>query len=359
MRRERRRGWRRLAPRRAALALAAAVSAAGSPALCAGQEVGASGEAAGRGEGLLELRPLAGLDAYLPTPGGAPLTTASVALGRRLFFESKLSADGSLSCASCHRPDRAFTDSVPVSQGVHGVRGVRNTPTLVNAAWGRAFFWDGRTATLEEQVLRPVQDVREMASHLPEVVAALRADTGYARAFDAAYGAPPSEEMLARALAAYVRTIRAGASRYDLFRSGESGALTAEESAGYRLFVGKAHCATCHVGPTLTDQRFHNTGIAWRDGDPVDAGRYAVTRAPADAGAFKTPTLREVARTAPYMHDGSLRTLEDVLDFYDRGGHPNPYLDADIRPLRLNVEEKRALVAFLRALTGTVAEGEP
>ena len=164
---------------------------------------------------------------------------------------------------------------------------------------------------------------------------------------------------LAAALAAYVRTILAGDSPYDRFVAGDRSALTAQEQLGLRLFRGKANCAACHVGPNLTDERFHNTGAGWREGRFLDAGREAVTGAEADRGAFKTPGLREVARAAPYMHDGSIATLEEVIDFYDKGGRGNPNLDAEIRELNLTAEEKAALAAFLRTLSGKVVEGWP
>jgi cytochrome c peroxidase len=282
-----------------------------------------------------------GLDLYLPVPESNPLTAEKVALGRQLFFDRRLSADGSISCASCHNPGRAFADARPVAVGIFGRRGTRNAPSLINRAWGRSFFWDGRTTTLEAQVLRPIEDPNEMGS---SVAAGARR-----------VGRSPDE--LRDALASYVRSILAGNSAFDRYAAGDRRALSPEAQAGLRVFRGKGNCSTCHIGPTLTDEAFHNTGVAVRDGRVIDVGRAAVTGRAADRGAFKTPTLREVARTAPYMHDGSLATLEDVIDFYDRGGRPSPALDADIRPLNLSAAEKRALAAFLRALSGDVRAG--
>lgn len=307
----------------------------------------------------LTLDPPAGLDAYMPIPDDAPLTAASVALGRRLFFDPSLSSDGRVACASCHDPERSFADSLPVSRGVHGTTGRRNTPALINALWNRSFFWDGRATSLEEQVLRPIEDPAEMDARVVDVVARLRKDAAYVAAFEAAYGTPPERGTLARALAAYVRTILSGDAPFDRFRAGAADALSPAAKAGFRLFVGRANCATCHVGPTFSDQRFHNTGVAFRDGVVVDSGRFLVTRRTEDLGAFRTPTLRDVERTAPYMHDGSLATLEDVIDFYAAGGRPSPHLDREIRPLRLGPEEKRALIAYLRALTGTASAHLP
>ncbi len=284
-----------------------------------------------------------GLDLYTPVPSGNALTADKVRLGRRLFHDTRLSDDGSLSCASCHDPERAFSQARPVAVGVHGREGTRNAPALINRAWGHSFFWDGRTASLEDQVLRPIEDPNELGSS----------------AEDAARRVGLSPEELSAALASYVRTIRSGDSAFDRFAHGDESALSAEARAGLRLFRNRARCTQCHVGPLFTDELFHNTGVAWfSDAKRFrDDGRFMVTGREKDRGAFKTPTLREVARTAPYMHDGSLATLEAVVDFYDAGGRPNPNLDAGVRPLGLTPEEKRALVAFLESLSGTIQEG--
>ena len=274
-----------------------------------------------------------GLDLYVPVPENNPLTVEKVALGRRLFRDSRLSRDGTIACTTCHDPARAFTDGRSIAVGVSGRQGRRNVPTLVNRAWGRMFFWDGRVRTLEEQVLRPIEDPNEM--DLPVRDAAAR---GGVSTFD-----------LSRALASYVRSIMTGDSPYDRFIAGDRTALTDQQQIGLQIFRGKGNCTRCHVGPTFTDESLHNTGVAWHDGRLADEG--------GGEGTFKTPTLREVARTAPHMHDGSLDTLQQVVEFYDRGGNSNPALDSEIRPLRLTEDEKRALVAFLSSLTGTVQEG--
>ena len=166
-----------------------------------------------------------------------------------------------------------------------------------------------------------------------------------------------TQQEIARSLATYLRLIRSGNSPFDRYMHGDPGALTEEQRRGLLVFRVKANCNECHVGPNFTDERFHNTGIAWREGQLLDPGRFGVTGKPEDRGAFKTPTLREVANTAPYMHDGSLVTLEEVVEHYDRGGNPNPQLDPEIRPLHLSAEEKRDLVAFLQALSGEISEG--
>jgi len=308
-------------------------------------------QASGTGDGLL------GLDAYVPAPQENPVTPAKVSLGRRLFFDTTLSRDGKTSCASCHDPDRAFTDGRPVSIGVFARRGTRNTPTLVNRAWGKSYFWDGRTPTLEEQVTGPIEHPEEMDLPLPSAVLRLRQDAQFVRQFQSVFGADPDEKLLARALASYVRTILSGASRFDHYQNGRPETFSTEERSGLELFRGKANCVVCHSGPNLTDELFHNTGVAWRDGRMDDPGRAAITGRENDRGAFKTPTLREIAQTGPYMHDGNLKTLREVVGFYDRGGSANPQLDAEIKPLRLHESEKRALIAFLESLSGIVMEG--
>ncbi len=298
-----------------------------------------------------------GLDAYMPIPENNQLTREKVALGRRLFSDTILSRDGHLACISCHQPERAFTDGRPVAVGVFGRKGTRNVPTLINRAYGATFFWDGRVSSLEVQVLQPIQHPKEMDITVGEVVVRLERDQAYSDLFQAAFGREVNDGDLAKALASYVRTIVSGNAPVDRYGNGDRNALTERQRQGLRLFRGKGSCIVCHVGPLFNDERFYNTGVAWRDGRLLDQGRFAVTNEDEDHGAFKTPTLREVARTAPYMHDGSITTLEEVLEFYDRGGNNNPYLDPILRPLNLNAAEKRALLAFLHALSGEIREG--
>lgn len=293
-----------------------------------------------------------GLDVYFPVPEDNPLSAERISLGRRLFFDARLSADQAVACASCHQPGRAFSDSVPRSRGVYGRLGPRNAPALVNLAYARSLFWDGRAATLEEQVLRPIQDSLEMDLRLDQLVARLRGDPYYAGAFRRTFGEPVSAPNVGRALATFVRSLRVGGAPLDRFRAGDTAALSPSARRGRALFLGKANCSACHVGPNLTDEQFHNTGVSWGAGD---LGRFAVTGLEEDRGRFSPPTLREVACTSPYMHDGSLGTLEEVVRFYDRGGGLNPYLDEEIRPLRLSAEELRALVDFLRSASGSCA----
>lgn len=292
-----------------------------------------------------------GLDRGLLAPPENPLTEEKIALGRRLFFDKRLSGDNTLACADCHQPERGFSDGKQLAVGVKNQTGNRNTPAIINRAYGRSFFWDGRIATLEEQVLQPIEDPKEMGADLTAVVEKLRTDPVCSTLFQAVFGEPPSVRSISYAIASHVRTLLSGNSTYDRFEAGDKTALTAIQQEGLRLFRGKARCATCHSGSNLTDEEFHNTGVSW-DREPPDPGRAAVTGNPKDEGKFKTPTLRDIAITGPYMHDGSLKSLEEVIDFYDRGGGANPNLDADVRPLRLTDSEKRSLHAFLHALTG-------
>ncbi len=308
------------------------------------------------GGALAESRPL-GLDLYRPVPVENPITPEKVALGQRLFRERLLSRDRSIACVDCHQPKLAFTDGRAKAVGVYGRQGPRSVPTLVNRAWGKSFFWDGRMPTLEEQVVQPILAETEMDLTLDEAVELLRGKRRYRKAFAETFGREPDGDGLAQALAAYVRTILAGNSPFDRYAFGDQGALSENELSGLRLFRGKAGCSFCHAGPTLTDEEFHNTGVAWRDSSFQDDGRAIVTKTTEDRGKFKTPTLREVGRTGPYMHDGSLTTLEDVVEFYSDGGRPNPNLDPDMRKLDLSEEEQVQLVAFLGALSGSVREG--
>ncbi|MBN8731741.1 MAG: c-type cytochrome [Acidobacteria bacterium] len=300
-----------------------------------------------------------GLDAYVPAPASNPMTREKVELGRALFFFRGLSRDGTLSCGGCHLPERAFTDGKPGAVGVRGQVSSRRTPPLLNRAWGKSFFWDGRAATLEAQVLQPILNPKEMDLTLEEIRQRVRAEETIHRRMKQVFGREAENEDIALALASYVRTILSGDSPYDRFVAGDRTALSPQQQLGLRLFRGKANCVACHVGPQFSDERFHNTGTAWRNGEFVDAGRAAVSQEQADRGAFRTPGLREVAGAAPYMHDGSLQTLEEVVDFYDEGGRENPERDAEMNELKLTMEEKRALVEFLKSLSGKVSEGWP
>lgn len=276
------------------------------------------------------------------------MTAEKIELGRRLFNDRRLSRDESTSCVTCHDPERAFSTDRPIAVGLLGRVGRRNAPALINRGYGRAFFWDARSSSLEDQVLKPIQDPNEMDLTLAEATSRVGLDS----------------TTMSQALASYVRSILSGNSPYDRFINGDRAALSMEQQAGLQIFRGKGNCTACHVGPNFSDEKLHNTGVAWRapassgqGGRFQDDGRFAVTGKDADRGAFKTPTLREVARTAPYMHDGSVPTLEAVIDFYSAGGRSNPHIDPEIHPLHLSAEEKQALVAFLKSLSGSIRDG--
>jgi cytochrome c peroxidase len=303
------------------------------------------------------IRPIGAM--VVPEPPFNKGTDAKIALGRQLFFDKSLSIDRTTACATCHDPGRAFTDGRPLAVGVGGKVGRRNSPTLVNRGFGRVHFWDGRESSLEELVLQPIADPAEMGLPLPELRARLDADAAYREAFQAAFAGQVSVDTAGAALAAYLRTIRSGDSSYDRFSGGATDAMSDDAKAGLTIFRGKGRCSFCHREPLFTDEMLWNTGVALRpDNTLADNGGPAMFGAatpgrPQAVGAFKTPTLREVARTAPYMHDGSMATLADVVEFYDKGGRANAK-GLFIRPLNLSVEEKRALVAFLESLSGVV-----
>ncbi len=275
-----------------------------------------------------------------------------VELGRRLFFDTLLSSDGKLSCATCHQPAYGFSSPDALPPGVAGRRGRRNAPSLVNRRWGSLQFWDGRAATLEDQALEPIESENELASSVDEVLQKLGEHDEYPALFDEAFEGGVTRANLATAIAEFERFLVSGNSRIDQFVAArESADLTRSERRGLWVYESKGGCWKCHSGPNYTDEAFHNTGVSWGR-EPLDLGRHEVTGEESHMGQFKTPTLRNVALTAPYMHDGSLTTLREVIDFYDRGGNENPNHDRKMKRLDLSSQEKEDLEAFLRALTG-------
>lgn len=272
------------------------------------------------------------------------------ALGRELFFDPILSGRRTVACASCHRPDFAFADDRKTSRGIEGYLTRRNAPSLLNKGLDVELLWDGRAATLEDQVLMPIENPEEMALGKAAAVMRLSGDEHYARAFKDVYDRAVDEEALASALAAFVRGLTAGDSPVDRFREGDVTALTAEEEAGLWLYEGRGRCWECHNGPNFSDGEFHNTGIGAVDGVP-EVGRMLVTDDEADRGKFRTPGLRMLEQTAPYMHDGSLGTLEEVVEFYREGGRANANLSPRIKPIRLSDRDASNLVAFLKAMS--------
>lgn len=325
----------------------------------------------------------------IPVPPDAPLLKARIDLGRSLFMDRRLSHNNTLSCGMCHVPEQGFTSNeLGTAIGLEGQSIRRNSPTIFNVAYVEQLFHDGREFSLENQAWGPLLAGNEMANpSIGYVVEKIRALPEYSGRFEAAFdGRGPDMMTIGLALAAYQRTLVSAGSRFDIWRhGGAAGTLSAEEQAGFALFTGKAGCVACHhVGEKealFSDNRFHNTGIGYANsmdlprrhrvqlapGNIVeiedkaldafekrqpDVGRYEVTLDPADSWAYRTPILRNVALTAPYMHDGSLATLGEVIEFYDRGGIDNPQKDSLLKPLGLTPAEKKALAAFLGTLTG-------
>ncbi len=275
-----------------------------------------------------------------------------VELGRSLYFDPRLSADDTVSCSSCHSPDHSFTDNKTVSTGIRGQSGVRNSPTVINRLYGKSQFWDGRASSLEEQAKGPIINPVEMGmKDHATLVAKLKGTEGYNEWFKKVFGRELNIDDLAKSIAAFERTIVSDDSKYDRYLSGDLQAFNASERRGLDVFKGKGRCIICHGGNNFTDELFHNLGVGMNEPNP-DLGRYSQTRAEQDKGAFKTPTLRDIDSTGPYMHDGSEKTLEDVVEFYDEGGVPNPNLDRSMKRLGLNQGEKQDLVAFMKSLGG-------
>ncbi len=286
-----------------------------------------------------------------------PPTQETVRLGRWLYYDTRLSADDTIACATCHRPESAFSEPTPVSTGIDGQKGGRKAPTFINAAWALFphMFWDGRAASLEDQALGPVANPIEMGNTVDAMIGELQGIEGYAPYFEEAFGTPEiTPDRVAKAIADYERTRMSGNSPYDRWKDGDESAVLDAVKLGDQLFFDKAGCNQCHLGYNFTDALFHNIGVGW---DPekeefTDLGRYAETKQEQDMGAFKTPTVREVTKRAPYMHDGSIAALREVVELYNRGGEANPYLDPKIQPLELTEEEIDALVAMMEALEG-------
>jgi cytochrome c peroxidase len=285
-------------------------------------------------------------------PKDNPYSAGKAELGRLLYFDPRLSVDGTVSCATCHSPKYAFTDGAAVSTGVRGQKGGRSAPTVINRAFSMAQFWDGRAASLEQQAKGPMANPLEMGHTHEALVSRLQTISGYRVLFAKVYGTEDINiDQVAKAIATFERTVLSGNSPYDRYKKGDKKAMTPQQVRGMSVFFDKAKCDSCHEGVNFTLNAYANLGVG-TDKPELDAGRFVVTHDSHDWGAFKTPTLREIDRTAPYMHDGSLSTLEEVVDFYDKGGKPNKNLDPKIKPLHLTAQEKTELVAFLKALSG-------
>ena len=305
-------------------------------------------------------QPPLGLD-KVPVPDDNPITQPRVALGKLLYFERRFSGDGEVSCATCHMPRRGFSNARPYGTGFGGRLTLRNVPTLINAAYNEFQYWDGRAGSLEEQAREPILHPSEMAASEAGIIETLGAIPEYRQRFRAAFGTPGiSLERVVRALAAFERTLLSGNSPFDRWKyGGEKSALTPRAVRGFEVFRTKGNCVKCHLvdesSAPFTDGQFHNIGVGMET-KPLHRGREKITGKTGDRGKFKTPTLRHIAQTAPYMHDGRFASLDEVVDFYDGGGHPNPHLDPEIKPLHLTKTEKEDLLAFLGTLTGDLPE---
>jgi cytochrome c peroxidase len=309
-------------------------------------------------------------------PAANPITKGKYELGRQLYFEPRVSLNGTVSCATCHNPAKGWTDKLPVSIGISGQTGGRSAPSVLNAVYGKTMFWDGRAPSLEGQSQGPPQNPIEMGEQsYKDIVDRLRKVTGYTEHFKKVFGTDVTLDGMAKAIATFERVAAlSGNSKYDKYAAaGDNKAMSDSEKRGMVLFGltlntddefktdvvrQKAKCTLCHQGFNFTDEQFHNLGVGWNEktGKFADLGRWAIdpigAKHDADLGAFKTPTVRDVEGTAPYMHDGSLATLEEVVDHYDKGGIANPALDPDMKKLGLTAEEKKDVVAFMRALSG-------
>jgi len=299
----------------------------------------------------------------VPVPADNPVTLETVALGRKLFYEKKLSADNSISCSQCHSPQLGFTDGRKHSTGVGGKTGTRNAPTVINAAYSPAQFWDGRAASLELQAAGPIANPVEMNQPHEVSVAKLESDPEYRKLFAAAFGpGPVTIGKVEKSIASFERTVISGDSPFDRYQyGGDKTALSPAAIRGLAIFTDrkKGNCSTCHtIGEKyalFTDGKYHNIGVGVNgEGEITDPGRYAESKAEVDRGAFKTPSLRNVGLSAPYMHDGSLKTLKDVVDFYAGGGNSNPNLDKEIKETKLTGQEREDLIEFLESLSGDI-----
>ena len=313
-----------------------------------------------------------------------PMTRAKIELGRQLYFDPRLSADGTISCATCHHPDTGWTAATKTGVGIRDQVGGRNSPVAFNRILSDLQFWDGRAATLEAQAVGPIENPIEMGNTHSGCVECVSGIEGYRIQFEKIFG-DVSIENVGKAIATFERAIVTGPSPFDYYEDAqrfvdvtdeelaEDPAFAAEvrqaradfaahkmsDSAvrGRELFFGKANCTACHVGPNLADEMYRNLGVGM-DAEKPDLGRYEITKVEKDKGAFKTPTVRNVTETAPYMHDGSQATLEDVVEWYNKGGHPNPWLDEKVVKLNLTAQEKADLVEFMKACTGPFAPVE-
>jgi cytochrome c peroxidase len=309
-------------------------------------------------------------------PASNPLTVGKIELGKQLYFDPRVSANGTVSCATCHNPEKGWADGQKLTIGIGGAVNGRNSPTVLNSVYSKNLFWDGRAASLEAQSQGPPQAATEMGKQTHEqIIERLNTIPGYKAQFAKVFGTDVTLDGFAKAIASFERTALSGNSAYDKYATGDFKALNESAKRGMILFglrldqedefqpenvtLKKANCTSCHLGTNFSDDQFHNLGVgADKEGKLADLGRWVAeaigAKNTASIGAFKTPTVRDVTRTAPYMHDGSEATLEAVVEYYNKGGIANPYLSKDIKPLNLTDQEKKDLVEFMKALDGEV-----
>lgn len=285
-----------------------------------------------------------------PVPDDNPMTDAKIELGRMLYYDPRLSANGTLSCATCHNPALGWADGLATGIGINGEKLGRSSPSVANAAYYETQFWDGRAPSLEEQAKGPIQAAKEMGNTSDKALKTVASIPGYVKRFQEVFGGPVTFDGIAKAIATFERIVVDLDSPFDRWARGNDAAMTDAQKRGFDLFTGKARCATCHSGPNFADKRYHNIGLP--DGDE---GRGAVSKDPKEKGAFRTVTVRNAALTAPYMHNGSLKTLREVIDHYEKTSnekekHPN--MSIFNLPFKLEEAEKKDLEAFIHALTG-------
>ncbi len=324
-----------------------------------------------------EPRPLAPLPSiHTVVPKDNPMSPAKIELGKTLYFDPRLAGDSSISCSKCHDPAKGFSNAAQLSEAYPGTKHWRGVPTILNAAYATSLFWDGRSGSLEDQAKGPVQAPIEMNQNPGHLVEKLSQIPYYVKTFKNVFNSDVTFDNMAKAIAAFERTIVSRNIPFDAYLEGDKSALDGEQIAGLKLFKGKAGCFQCHHGPMLDDTALHATGVPEieplnKDSDRIatrhffakdagyknyridaDYGRELITKSAADRFKFKTPSLREILDTAPYMHNGAFLTLEDVIDFYDRGGGDLPNKSPLLKPLHLTDSEKSALIAFLESLSG-------
>lgn len=288
----------------------------------------------------------------VPIPADNPMTVEKVELGKMLYFDKRLSIDGTVSCATCHKPDYAYAEPRATSEGIDGLVGERNSPSVINTAYFTTMFWDGRAKSMEEQAAGPMENPIEMGHDIAVISKQLNEIPEYKAMFQTAFGEPASKETITKAIAAFERTVLSGNSPYDQYMNGDQNAMGADAIAGMNLFRGKALCATCHTPPLFSNGNFVNAGIGMDKEEP-DAGRMLVTNSPSDMGAFRVAPLREVEHTSPYFHDGSVESLEEAVRIMAEGGIDNPNIYPVFRAVpELSDEEIGQLVEFLMALSG-------